>query len=206
MMERRHLDGKRCVSSVKICLCKIVTHSRCLNAFAFSAVKMTAFRFMKNLYLSFLLLTFFALSVFGQTGEARKIDEFGVIPCDEYLARADAMIVVQANNPGAMMYVFIYEGKEKRAVYRNGKFVDYSKSVLPQYGLAKARIESMKKYLTRKKIPLENYVFANGGFREDFWVEIWLVPAGAEPPTPTPTVKKFKFRKGKASGFCLDCC
>ena len=161
---------------------------------------------MKQKFLLAIILCLFALPVFGQTEAARKIDEFWNVPCDEYLARADAMINEQVNNPGALIYVFIYEGKEKRPFYKNGKFVDYSKFVLPQYGLAKARIESMKNYLKLRKIPLENYSFANGGFREEFWVEIWLAPPGAEVPKPMPTLKKMKYRKGKSKGFCLGCC
>jgi len=146
----------------------------------------------------------FALSVFGQEKEARRFDEYGTIPCDEYLARAEAMIFGQASNPNSKIYVFIYEGKEKRSVYNKGEMT--YKSVLPPRGLAKAKIDSMKKYVALKKISPENYVFSNGGFREDFWVEIWLVPNGAKPPTPTPTLKKIKYRKGRSSGFCLDCC
>lgn len=146
----------------------------------------------------------FVLSVFGQENEARKLDEYGTIPCDEYLARADAMIIAQKNNPNSKIYVFVYEGKEKRSVYNKGEMT--YKSVLPPRGLATAKIASMKKYVALKISALENYVFANGGFREDFWVEIWIIPNGAEPPKPTPALKKIKYRKGKAIGFCLDCC
>jgi hypothetical protein len=161
--------------------------------------------YMKQKFLLAIIFCLFALSVFGQTREAQKLDEFGSIPCDEYLARADTMIAAQANNPGAMIHVFIYEGKSKTPIYKKGELVSY-KSSLPPFGLAKAKIDSMKKYLKRRKIPVENYVFANGGFREDFWVEIWVVPPGAEAPKPTSTVKKMKYRKGKASGFCTWCC
>ncbi|HVE56409.1 MAG TPA: hypothetical protein VNB22_06235 [Pyrinomonadaceae bacterium] len=146
----------------------------------------------------------FVLSVLGQEKEARRFDEYGTIPCDEYLARADNMIIAQKSNPDSKIYVFVYEGKEKRSVYNKGEMT--YKSVLPPRGLAKAKIDSMKKYVALKISPIESYVFANGGLREDFWVEIWVVPNGAEPPKPTPTLKKIKYRKGKARGFCLDCC
>ncbi|HEX2640652.1 MAG TPA: hypothetical protein VHL50_08780 [Pyrinomonadaceae bacterium] len=151
------------------------------------------------------ILFLFALPAFGQASRAEQIDAFGNIPCDEYLARAERMMTEQANNPDAQIYVFVYEGKEKRAAYKNGKFAG-STYVLPSPGLAKARIESMRKLLKSYKRPLENYVFVNGGFREEFTVEIWLVPAGAEPPKAAPSLEKMNYRKGRAYGFCLSCC
>lgn len=146
----------------------------------------------------------FVLSVVGQENAARKIDVFINATCEEYLARADAMYSVQTNNPNSKIYVFVYEGKQNKPVYKNGNTT--SKSVLPPIGLATAVIQSMKARIQIRKFPLENYVFVNGGFREDFTVETWLVPPGAEPPKPTPTLKKMKYRKGKSKGFCLGCC
>jgi hypothetical protein len=32
-------------------------------------------------------------------------------------------------------------------------------------------------------------VVLNGGFREDDCVELWIVPSGATPPRPRPTVQ-----------------
>ncbi|HQU84444.1 MAG TPA: hypothetical protein PKY59_15005, partial [Pyrinomonadaceae bacterium] len=74
-------------------------------------------------------------------------------------------------------------------------------------GSAKAKIESMKKYISNvKKLSLENFSFIEAGFRENSTIVFWNVPKGAEPPKPTPTLKKMKYRKGKAKGFCLYCC
>src|SRR5215204_7653582 len=101
---------------------------------------------MKQKFLLAIVFFLLTANVFAQIREARKIDEFGAITCDEYLARADTMITARANNPTEMVYVFIYEGKEKRAIYKNGKVTGY-KSIFPQYGSAKAKIESMKKYI-----------------------------------------------------------
>lgn len=159
---------------------------------------------MKQKFLLIIVFSLLAATAFSQTGEARKIFEFGNVNCEEYLAAVDVMIG-QTNNLNSKIYVFVYEGKERRPVYKNGEFVNY-KSVLPQFGLVKARIKSMKKRLTYRKSPLENYVFVNGGFRKDFGVEIWLIPNGVEPPKPTLTLEKMKYRRGKPSGFCLDCC
>ena len=160
---------------------------------------------MKQKFL-FIVLLLLTVNAFAQSDEAQKLDEFGYVNCDEYLARMDAVIIAQANNPNSQIYVFVYEGKEKRGFYKNDKMV-WLKPSLPPSGLAKAKIDSMKEYIKKwKKRPVENYVFVNGGFREEFQVEIWLVPPGAEPPTPTPTLQKMEYRKGGPRGFCTSCC
>jgi hypothetical protein len=53
---------------------------------------------------------------------------------------------------------------------------------------------------------VERFNFIEAGFREKLTVEIWLAPNGATLPKPTPTLTKMKYRKGKAVGFCIDCC
>jgi hypothetical protein len=42
-------------------------------------------------------------------------------------------------------------------------------------------------------------VLIDGGYREEFIQEIWIVPNGAKAPIPTPTLqeKDIKFAKGK---------
>ena len=117
--------------------------------------------FMKQEFLLIVITLLLTVSAFAQADQPRMIDEFGVIPCDEYLARVDAAINEQYRNPGSQIYVFIYEGKEEKPVYKNGRFVG-NKAFLPQYGLAKVKIESMKKYIKLRKISLDNYVFARG--------------------------------------------
>ncbi len=160
---------------------------------------------MKKALFILLISLFVKFAAFGQSPEARLFDEYGnSISCEEYLSRADAMKIEQANNPNSRIYVIVYEGKERKRDY-NSKNVTF-KSVLPQYGQAAATIRTMQKRLKLNKVPIQNYIFVNGGFREQFGVEIWLVPSGAGLPKPTPTLEKMKYRKGKPKGFCLDCC
>lgn len=149
---------------------------------------------------SILVICFLLLgSICSFSQEAELIDEFSYINCDEYLARMDMFVIVKAQeNPNEKVYVLVYEGKEKQ--YKR-------KSLLPTRGLAKAKIKSMKKYIsTVRGFSLNNISFVEGGFREHLTVEIWSVPNGAEPPKPTPTLKKMKYRKGKPKGFCTWCC
>lgn len=117
----------------------------------------------------------------------------------------DAAINQANDNPSSRVFVFVYEGKTQRCKYK--KDGNYTiESVLPQYGLGNAKIRSMKKYLQMRRIAAERFVFIKGGFRENFTVEIWLVPDAVMPPEPNPTLTKVKYHKGKPVGFCLSCC
>lgn len=157
---------------------------------------------MKKHFFSFLFLLFFVVSVAAQTGEPQKVDEFENLWCDEYLARMDAVIITAVNNPSSTVYVLIYEGRERQYNTRKKK----TELMLPTFGSAEAKIRSIKKYLSIRKFKGKNFTFVKGGFRESWAVEIWLVPAGGMPPKATPTVTKMKYRKGKAIGFCTECC
>lgn len=161
---------------------------------------------MKKQLFSLLLLLSLSIIVSAQTPEAQKIDEFANVNCEGYLARMDNIFISALSDPSSKIYVFVYEGKLTKPKYDStGKSIGYE-SALPQMGLAKARIRSMKQYLKMKNMPPEKFVFIEAGFLENFKVELWNVPDGATPPKPTPTLKKMKYRKGKPVGFCLGCC
>lgn len=158
-------------------------------------------KFMKkSLPLLIFCFFFFAISVFAQ--EARMMDEFGEIVCDDYLYRME-LITNNSKDFNGKIYIIFYEGKSsKRISPYSDKFVN----VYPQRGLAKAKIQSIKDFLKVRKIPSDKFVFIEGGFRETVYLEAWSVPDGAIPPTSTPTLKKMKYRKGKAKGYCIICC
>ncbi len=161
---------------------------------------------MKMKFLTGLIcLVIFSLSAFAQSKEPTKIDEFGNNECEFYLATMDNAIVQASENPASKIYVLVYEGKIPKYKYKKGGGYEVE-SVFPQYGLANVKIRSMKKYLFLRKSSAQRFVFVKAGFREDFSVEIWLVPSGVMQPKPTPTLAKMKYRKGKPLGFCLGCC
>jgi hypothetical protein len=114
----------------------------------------------------------------------------------------DNAINEASNNPSSIVYILIYEGKELKYNVRKKK----DELALPIFGTAKAKINSIKKYLSLRKSPVKNFSFIEAGFRETPAVEIWIAPNWASPPKPTPTILKMKYRKGKAIGFCIDCC
>ncbi|HEX9963250.1 MAG TPA: hypothetical protein VGB00_20125 [Pyrinomonadaceae bacterium] len=155
---------------------------------------------MKAIFSALLFCLLSGVSAFSQ--EAQKFDYFEDVPCDEYLGRMDAAIAHARQNPTATTYVLIYEGKARRYNNRTKK----TELAFPAYGSAAAKILSIKNYLSKRNFPVKRFSFVKAGFRENAAVEIWTVPVGATPPKPTPTITKMKYRKGKAYGFCTDCC
>ena len=155
---------------------------------------------MKTAFSVLILCFLFRIPAFSQ--EAQKFDEFIGTPCEDYLARMDNVLAQARDNPLLTVYVLIYEGKEL-VFNRRKKGMEWT---VPTYGSTEAKIRSMKKYMSYRKMPAERFSFVKAGFRENSTVEIWLVPPGISPPTPTPTLTKMKYRKGKPARFCTNCC
>jgi hypothetical protein len=91
---------------------------------------------------------------------------------DDQKARLDNLAVTLQNDPTATTYVIAYGGRTSRigtADLLGTRARDY---LVAQRGLDQSRITVL-----------------NGGFREEDCVEVWIVPSGATPPQPTPTVQ-----------------
>lgn len=152
---------------------------------------------MKNILLAsaffLLLFTWQGISALAQEATAEKFDEVPAESCCESLwARLDNYLVKLSDNPNARAYIIYYEGKI-------GGCSDRPKKT-PKRGAAENRVRLIKYYMvTTRGFDENNIVIINGGFREDWTAELWLLPPGAESPKPTPTIdgKSFKFRKGK---------
>ncbi len=104
--------------------------------------------------------------------EAYKIDTTNPrANFDDDKARLDNFALTLQNSPDAQGYIIVYQGVEKRAknadkiVNRSSDYLVKSRGVDPR------RIAG-----------------ANGGYRETTEMELWIVPAGANPPTPTPSI------------------
>lgn len=126
----------------------------------------------------------------------RKFDEFGDVPCEDEWARLDGFAVALENDRRAKGYIIFYGGRRHRNPYRRN-----SRPLLPRRGEADARAGRLKPYLvSHRGIASERVVLINGGYREDWTAELWIVPDGAAPPAAVPTVapEEIKFRKGRA--------
>jgi hypothetical protein len=135
--------------------------------------------------------------------EARKFDEFSDVNCEDEKARLDNFANELQNNPDVQGYVVFYGGKR----HRNPNYHN-SGLVLPRRGEARARAARLKPYLRENRgIDANRIVVVNGGYRDQWAAELWIVPKGANPPTPTPTVKpqEIRFRKGRIKKSDYEC-
>ena len=142
---------------------------------------------MKPLGKTIVVLMVISLCVSGSSRTPQqKFDEFGDINCEDEWARLDNFAVHLQNEPAAQGYVIFYGGRLFR-----GR--------VPRRGEAAFRAARMKPYLVNSRgIPDERVIVLDGGFRESWEAELWIVPPGASPPSPTPTVSRgsVRFRKG----------
>lgn len=133
--------------------------------------------------------------VTAQRGAA-KFDEFGDTCCNDEKARLDNFAVQLQNEPTATGYIIFYGGRGY------GYLCGHDGRRLPRRGEAEARASRLKPYITSAwaNFDAARIVVVNGGYRERWTAELWIVPAGAEPPAPTPTLKPkdIKFRRGIA--------
>jgi len=76
------------------------------------------------------------------------------------------------NDPSTTTYLMAYAGRTSRA------------------GESARLLARARDYLvTHRGVDASRINLINGGFREDDCVEVWVVPRGAVPPQPRPTVQ-----------------
>jgi hypothetical protein len=103
--------------------------------------------------------------------EARKIDEFGEIPAKDEQARLDNLALELREDPTASGIILTYGGRKSRTD-----------------DAEKAAARAKDYLVSKRKIEHSRVVAMSGGYREELTIEIWVVPAGAESPEPSPTV------------------
>jgi hypothetical protein len=121
------------------------------------------------------LLTESSELVFAHTDTplATKFDEFGDINYEDTAARADNFAIELQSNPGAQGYIIAYRGGDE----------------LPGVGTRYPR--RIKNYLVKNRgLDPDRIITVDAGRHEapETKIEIWLVPAGATPPTLLPTL------------------
>lgn len=114
---------------------------------------------------------------------SRQFDVCCSCSFDDQKARLDNLAVELQNDPSTTTYVIAYGGRSSRigqADLLGSRAHDY---LVAQRGIDQSRI-----------------VVLNGGFREEDCVELWVVPRGATPPQPSPTVQAGDVRPSMGSG------
>lgn len=102
---------------------------------------------------------------------ARKFDEYSNIPFSEERLRLDNLAIQLKQEPESKGYIIAYTGRRARL------------------GEARSRAERAKNYLVNERgVEAERIVTMDGGNREEFTIDLYLVPRGAAGPTATPTV------------------
>jgi hypothetical protein len=156
---------------------------------------------------SLLIMIICVIVANAQTGtapsEARMLDEFGDVNCEDEKARLDNFANELQNAPEARGYIVFYGGKRHQSPTRHN-----SRLALPRRGEAEARAARLKPYMNDNRgIDAKRIVVVNGGYREQWAAELWIVPKGANPPAPTPTIKpqKIKFRRGRIKKRDYEC-
>ncbi|HEX8147001.1 MAG TPA: hypothetical protein VF591_07465 [Pyrinomonadaceae bacterium] len=104
-------------------------------------------------------------------GCGRPYDEYGNVSFEDEQARLDNYAIGLSEDPTAEGHLTCYGGRKGRA------------------GEAERRCVRAKKYLVETRgLEASRLLIVDGGFREELTVVLWLVPAGAQPPQPSPTV------------------
>ncbi len=103
---------------------------------------------------------------------AREFDVCCNCSFDDQKARLDNLAVELQNDQSTTTYIFAYGGRTSRTGQGDRIGARARDYLMSQRGIDSARI-----------------IVLNGGFREQDCVELWIVPSGATPPQPRPTVQ-----------------
>ncbi len=136
-----------------------------------------------------------------------KFDEYGDICSGDEKARLDNLAIELQNNPEFQVYVIFYGG---RCYSSCGYDYPLHRPRRPRKGEAEARAARIKPYLANTRgLDPERIFVISGGHRESWTAELWIVPKGAKPPAPTPTVQPedIEYIKGRPTKreFLLGC-
>ncbi|HKZ80619.1 MAG TPA: hypothetical protein VJ124_20255 [Pyrinomonadaceae bacterium] len=118
----------------------------------------------------------------ARVNAAREFDVCYTCSFDDQKARLDNLAVELQHDPSVITHIIAYGGRTSRI------------------GQADRLLTRARDYLINKRgISPSRIVILNGGFREEDAVELWIVPSGATPPQPSPTVQAGDARPAPAT-------
>jgi hypothetical protein len=147
----------------------------------------------KHLFIFLMVLALFVFQALSQTKapQARKFDEFNTGIGTKVL-RYRPRNYEEERRELAMRAVRY--ARQLRLEKAKPYIITYSPRVIEweiyNRSIAEMRSGEMKSQLSGLGFDYQSIPAIDGGFREEPTTELWIVPLGAEPPKPTPTVKK----------------
>ena len=112
----------------------------------------------------------------------REFDKFQSVAYDADKARLDNFAIQLQQEPESQGYVIVYSGRRSRA------------------GQMERMSDRARSYLVQSRgIEPNRLTILQGGYQEADTYELWICPAGATPPQPTPTVSPSEARPGPAT-------
>ena len=150
---------------------------------------------MKLIVVTIMIFLAFSEIVYSETRPIQIFDSFGDVCCDAEKARLDNFAIALEHQPDSTGYIIFYGGTHYKYPSCSSK-----REALTQRGQSQARVARLKPYLVNLRgIDARHIVVIDGGYRETWTAELWIVPKGANPPTPTPTLKprEIRYRKGR---------
>jgi hypothetical protein len=99
--------------------------------------------------------------------KARKFDEYYDIARNDEKARLDNYAIQLQNEPGAHGYIIVYPARKAKS------------------SAAQERATGISDYLVNSRgIDASRFTVTMGAARENWMIELWIVPQGAPPPVP----------------------
>lgn len=133
---------------------------------------------------------------------AQIFDSFGDVCCNDEKAHLDNFAVALHAQPDSQGYIIFYGGRRQSYPSCHGR------QRLQRRGESQARAARLKPYLVNLRgIGPAQVIVIDGGYRESWAAELWIVPRGATPPTPSPTVQPndIRYRKGRIKKRDYEC-
>lgn len=113
---------------------------------------------------------------------ATKFGEFGEVSAEKFSTNIKTLAQFLSQSPsGDMVYVIVYAGRNS------------------DRGFTQNWIKRIKTELSANGVADSHIYVADGGFREQPLFDFWIVPTGADPPRPEPTIKRSEIIYPKAT-------
>ncbi len=131
------------------------------------------------------------INLVSQNDIARKFDDYGDLNTDDEAARLDAFAEELRQHPNLRGYIIGYNQPRKlrgsylRRIYGDQHYLSWARGIEPS-----------------------RVVVIDGGYRNEYRIELWLVPEGAPPPSPDPNISRPQINDATSYQFdleCLDC-